>query len=621
MTAGLALEGGGPFATFNGSLSGNSGSGTWQDVYGCAGTWELTKTSVSNNPPDRPTLISPANGASTISPTPTLITSSFSDPDSGDTHYQTEWQISTDSGFSTLTLQITSSTELIYLTVPQFVLAGGTTYYWRVRFYDNNGNVSDWSSTFSFTTLSTTTDQNGNGIPDNLENNTVDLDGDGTADSQQADIKSLNTLVGQGQMGVSRRDDPIVTSIDSIDSINPDNISATARPSRMTLGLISIRLTVANPGDTATVTVYFSQAAPTGSTWFMHDPVNGWVDYSAHATFASDLKSVSLELKDGGFGDADGLANGTIVDPGGFGVASWIQGTVTDASTSQPISGALVSISDMSLQTLSNGQYQSLILPGTYTVGVDAGGYQSASRGGVEISEGELEDQDFSLSTAGGGTPGSGSVALSRLNMSHGGSIPVGASVTFSAVASNSGGGDVYYRFHLIPNYGTGSYDPNSSQMLQDFSTSNSCTHTFDQEGSYIMVLFVSDTAGFLTDPDAPLFGGSLTVGGEGVVNMSRFERSPSGPVQVGSGVTFTAGAVASGGGDIYYRFHLIPDYGTSSYDANNSQMLQDFSTSTSCTHTFTEAGSYIVVVFGSNTSAFLPVSAVPIIGGAITIE
>jgi hypothetical protein len=551
-----------------------------------------------------------------------LTTRSFSDPDSGDTHYQTEWQISTDSGFSTLTLQITSTTELISLSVPQFVLAQGTTYYWRVRFYDSNNNVSDWSNTFSFTTTSTTTDQNGNGIPDNLENNTVDLDGDGTADSQQADIKSLNTVVGQGQMGVSRRDDPIVTSIDSIDSINPDNILATARPSRMTLGLISIRLTVANPGDTATVTVYFSQAAPTNGTWFMHDPVNGWVDYSEHATFASDLKSVSLELKDGGFGDADGLANGTIVDPGGFGVATWIQGTVTDASTAQPISGALVSLADISLQTLSNGQYQTLILPGTYTVAVDAGGYQSASRVGVEISEGELEDQDFSLSAAGGGTSSSGSVALRRLNMSHAGSIELGASVTFSGVASNPGGGNVYYSFYIVPDYGTDSYDANTnSQMIQAFSTSNSCTHIFDQEGSYIMVLFVSDTAGFPSVSTTPILGGALTVGGEGVVNMSRFERSPSGPVQVGSSVTFTAGAVASGGGDIYYRFHLIPDYGTGSYDPNNSEMLQDFSTSSSCTHTFTEAGSYIVVVFGSNTSGFPSISAIPIIGGAITIE
>jgi hypothetical protein len=47
--------------------------------------------------------------------------------------------------------------------------------------------------------------------------------------------------------------------------------------------------------------------------------VNGWQDYSDHAIFSEDRKSVTLEFKDGGFGDADGTANGIIIDPSGLG--------------------------------------------------------------------------------------------------------------------------------------------------------------------------------------------------------------------------------------------------------------------------------------------------------------
>ena len=153
--------------------------------------------------PNKPTLSSPANGASGISLTPTLQTGSFSDPDSGDTHLQTEWQFSAVNDFSSTMLNEISTVHLTFLTVPHLTLSEGTTYYWRVRFQDSSNNWSEWADAFSFTTLVTTSDQNENGIPDNQENETVDLDNDGPADIAQDDIKSLDTVVGDGQMGVS----------------------------------------------------------------------------------------------------------------------------------------------------------------------------------------------------------------------------------------------------------------------------------------------------------------------------------------------------------------------------------------------------------------------------------
>ena len=126
--------------------------------------------------------------------------------------------------------------------------------------------------TFSFTTGTATNDANGNGIPDDLENNTADLDHDGIPDIQQTDIKSLNTRMGNGQMGVSRRNAPNVTSIDSIDSVNPTSISEVSRPYNMPLGLFPMKLTVKNAGDTVQVVIYFSQAADPNAKWMKYDP-------------------------------------------------------------------------------------------------------------------------------------------------------------------------------------------------------------------------------------------------------------------------------------------------------------------------------------------------------------
>jgi hypothetical protein len=159
-----------------------------------------------------------------------------------------------------------------------------------------------------------------------------------------------------------------------------------------------MRLTVANPGDTVQVTVYFSEAAPSGATWYMYDSIDGWVDYSDHATFSADRKSVTLELKDGDYGDADDTANAIIVDPGGFGLASWIEGLVYEPSMNQGIARAQVTISDLALSTGLDGHYLGMIVPGTYTLAVSASGYDPVTCDNVVIPEGVTLTQDVALS-------------------------------------------------------------------------------------------------------------------------------------------------------------------------------------------------------------------------------
>lgn len=146
-------------------------------------------------------------------------------------------------------------------------------------------------------------------------------DDDGTPDIDQSDIKCVNTVVGDGRVGIKGSTN--VASVESINSIDPDTISDTTnRPDEMPLGLISFKLKVDNAGDIAMITVYLSETAPDGAKWYKYDPINGWQDYSGHATFSADRKSVFLGLKDGGFGDADGTENRVIVDPSGLGTAS-----------------------------------------------------------------------------------------------------------------------------------------------------------------------------------------------------------------------------------------------------------------------------------------------------------
>ena len=160
-------------------------------------------------------------------------------------------------------------------------------------------------------------------MPDEQEitDDTVDLDDDDTPDMTQGDMKCANTVIGDGQIAVKQGNN--VSSVDSIRSIDPATIADTHnKPDEVPLGLICFKLTVDNPGDVAQVTVYFSEPAPSDAKWYRYDPVNGGQDYSAHATFSADRTSVMLEVKDGGFGDADGVENRIIIDPSGLGAAS-----------------------------------------------------------------------------------------------------------------------------------------------------------------------------------------------------------------------------------------------------------------------------------------------------------
>ncbi len=306
-----------------GDYSSSLGNGEQRVLYFDCGTPLPT-------PPVAPTLLSPANTASGVSLTPLLHTGPFSDPGLGDIHARTEWQLSTAADCASgIVLDITSMSQLTSLTVSEAVLEPGTTYYWRARFYDNYNNESDWSAIFSFQTTPATSDNNGDGIPDGQAPPTgdpIDMNDNGTPDNQETTaIKTLYTAVGGGSIGIEPAGG--CTTIESIESVRSINPATHVPPPPATmgpfpLGIVACKINVFNEGDEADVVAYYTGTAPPGFKLYKYDAIDGWHDYSAHATFmtGTPYNYVIVRVKDGGFGDADGIANRTIVDPFGIGL-------------------------------------------------------------------------------------------------------------------------------------------------------------------------------------------------------------------------------------------------------------------------------------------------------------
>lgn len=118
-------------------------------------TWSNQTTfTILNNPPATPTNIFPASGAEDVELKPLLTASSFSDADSGDTQQASQWQVSNDSGaaFEGNIVYDSGSQPASNNHTVTSDLAGITLHYWRVRYQDDSGDWSLWSSESSFTT-------------------------------------------------------------------------------------------------------------------------------------------------------------------------------------------------------------------------------------------------------------------------------------------------------------------------------------------------------------------------------------------------------------------------------------------------------------------------------------
>ncbi len=153
---------------------------------------------------------------------------------------------------------------------------------------------------------------------------TGDANGDGTLDSEQPNVASFqnslthtyNTLAADNACSVS-----------AITTTNPATNSVKDSGFSYPYGMMDFRLDCGTPGHQATVTQYYFGAS--GSyTLRKYTPAANAYTTVPGATFASvtiggqAAVAVTYHIADGGPFDADGTANGTIVDPAGLGVVA-----------------------------------------------------------------------------------------------------------------------------------------------------------------------------------------------------------------------------------------------------------------------------------------------------------
>jgi hypothetical protein len=274
----------------------------------------------------KPVLVSPEDGAQDVDLQARLEAMPLGEgfmPE-GFVHNASRWQISDDPGFGPANRVLdVASDQLTEFCVPRLLLDGETPYWWRVQYLDLAApepvaiTETAWADPFAFTT----TAMAGGVIPPEQM----------PSPEQAADILALGNAQGvtivavqvttdnRLWVGIAQSDDYTITRLESIDPADVDDGGFVIE---FPFGLIGFKLTNVIPGDMVTVTVWFSEALDPESVYFKFNPVTGWQDYSAFARFAPDGRSVELDITDGGVGDADGLANGIIVDPGAPGVAT-----------------------------------------------------------------------------------------------------------------------------------------------------------------------------------------------------------------------------------------------------------------------------------------------------------
>jgi chitinase len=259
------------------------------------------------SPPDTPQPTSPV-AYTQVASNPALAASDYSDPD-GDAHIATQWQIF-DTASGDCMLDVISDRRLTQLQVPILVLKGGMTYSWRLRYFDSGGKVSDWSDSAYFTTQTADNDLDGNGIPDSQENSLVTI----------TDVHSLTSIGAQLEpTGIAVASADTVSAIEQMTVVDPKSFPTDeTTPSQLPSSMAVYRLVLNKAGQTAQVTIQLSAPAPAGTRWVKYDAVNGWQDFSDMAEFSSDRQTVTVQIKDGGVGDADGVVNGIIVDPSGL---------------------------------------------------------------------------------------------------------------------------------------------------------------------------------------------------------------------------------------------------------------------------------------------------------------
>lgn len=133
------------------------------DNYGAVSDWSSTGQFTMNTTPNIPSALYTEGASNPLKVTDTTpeFSAVFADPDSSDTGVYYEIEVNTNSVFTGTVMWDSNKTSITAITNGNRstdisygdtdLTLNGVKYYWRIRFWDNNDTVSDWSSTANFT--------------------------------------------------------------------------------------------------------------------------------------------------------------------------------------------------------------------------------------------------------------------------------------------------------------------------------------------------------------------------------------------------------------------------------------------------------------------------------------
>jgi len=195
------------------------------------------------------------------------------------------------------------------------------------------------STTYAIT-VEAAFDSDGDGISNAIEDgapNGGDGNRDGVPDSQQTNVASLPNAVDGRYVTLGS---PVGTSLVGVEAVgNPspgDN-----PPLRFLYGFFSFTITGLGAGDTVEVTLWLPEGVSTATEYWKYgptaaEPADHWYQVAMGDNDGDAV--VTIALTDGGLGDDDLAAEGTIVDQGGPGVPGGAPvGGFTESAGAAPV--------------------------------------------------------------------------------------------------------------------------------------------------------------------------------------------------------------------------------------------------------------------------------------------
>lgn len=160
-----------------------------------------------------------------------------------------------------------------------------------------------------------------------------DGNNDGTQDSNQNHVISLPNAVTSSYLTFTATE--LGNSSIAFSAATAE--AATGLPDGVALPLGQVSFTITGVTNGGTVSVQVIDHANSGLGAYYKFLAASWSDFSANASFNGQV--TTLTLVDGGAGDGDGTANGTIQDPGGL-AAALVQTAPAHAATAQSLTPA-----------------------------------------------------------------------------------------------------------------------------------------------------------------------------------------------------------------------------------------------------------------------------------------